>query len=84
MAKPFLTYDEQITKLIDEKHLYIPNPAYAKTILKDIGYFSLIGGYKTPFINPMTRIYQNNISFEDILSLYQFDPAKCLPQSCQL
>ena len=33
----------------------------------------MIGGYKTPFINPMTRIYQNNTSFEDIYALYQFD-----------
>lgn len=51
----------------------IADPIYAKTVLKDIGYFSLIGGYKTPFINPMTRIYQNNTSFEDVLALYQFD-----------
>ena len=39
----------------------------------NIGYFSLIGGYKAPFINPMTRIYQHNASFEDIYALYQFD-----------
>lgn len=73
MTKPFLTYDEQIEKLVNEKHLQITDSAYAKAILKDIGYFSLIGGYKTPFINPMTRIYQNNTSFEDVLALYQFD-----------
>lgn len=73
MAKPFLTYDAQIKKLVNEKHLHISDPEYAKTILKDIGYFALIGGYKTPFINPMTRIYQNNASFEDVLALYQFD-----------
>lgn len=73
MAKPFLTYDEQIEKLIKEKHLQITDPAFAKTILRDIGYFSLIGGYKTPFINPMTRIYQNNAGFEDVFALYHFD-----------
>ena len=73
MTKPFLTYDEQVEKLVNEKHLKITDPAYAKAILKNIGYFSLIGGYKTPFINPMTRIYQNNVSFEDVLALYQFD-----------
>lgn len=75
MAKPFLTYDQQIQKLICEKHLQINDPANAKAILKNTGYFSLIGGYKTPFINPMTRTYQNNASFEDILALYQFDLA---------
>ena len=73
MAKPFLTYEQQINKLINEKHLQVSNQTYAKEILKDIGYFSLIGGYKTPFINPMTRTYQNNASFDDVLALYQFD-----------
>lgn len=73
MAKPFFTYDQQIKKLVNEKHLQISDSTYAKTVLKNISYFSLIGGYKTPFINPMTRIYQNKTSFEDILALYQFD-----------
>lgn len=73
MAKPFLTYDQQIEKLINEKKLRIVNRDKAKEILKDIGYFSMIGGYKTPFINPMTRIYEDNTSMEDIYSLYQFD-----------
>ena len=73
MSKPFLTYDQQLDKLQNEKKLQIHDRAAAKEILKNIGYFSLIGGYKTPFINPMTRIYQNNTSFEDIYALYQFD-----------
>lgn len=73
MAKPFLTYDQQIEKLINEKKLRIVNRDKTKEILKDIGYFSVIGGYKTPFINPMTRIYKDNTSMEDIYSLYQFD-----------
>lgn len=60
-------------KLINEKHLIINEPQTALQVLKDIGYFSLIGGYKTPFINPMTRIYQNNTTFEDIYALFQFD-----------
>lgn len=41
--------------------------------LRNIGYFPVIGGYKTPFTNPMTRIYENNTTFEDILALYCFD-----------
>ena len=49
MSKPFLTYDDQIKKLINDKKMRITNPLYAKTILKDVGYFSLIGGYKTPW-----------------------------------
>lgn len=72
MAKPFLTYDQQLKKLSEDKKLNIPNPAFAKQALTEIGYFSLIGGYKTPFIDPMTRIYQDT-SFEDIYALFKFD-----------
>ena len=34
MPKPFLTYDDQIKKLTDDKQMKIADPAYAKTILK--------------------------------------------------
>lgn len=72
MAKPFLTYDQQIQKLTNDKKLVIDDIASAKAALENIGYFSLIGGYKTPFINPMTRVYEH-ASFEDIFALYKFD-----------
>lgn len=75
MAKPFLTYDQQLEKLCNEKKLVIDDHEAATEALKNIGYFSLIGGYKTPFINSMTRIYQNDASFNDILALYHFDLA---------
>lgn len=71
--KPFLTYQQQIDKLITDKHLVIDDRLYAENKLKEIGYFSLIGGYKKPFRNPMTRVYENNTTFEDVFSLYQFD-----------
>jgi abortive infection bacteriophage resistance protein len=51
MAKPFLTYEQQINKLINDKQLVITDPDYAKSALENIGYFALIGGYKTPFLN---------------------------------
>lgn len=73
MTKPFLTYDLQLNKLSNEKKLIITDSERAKQILKSVGYFSLIGGYKTPFINPMTRIYQSGTAFDDIFALYQFD-----------
>ena len=67
MAKPFLTYDQQLDKLINGKKLCITDCEKSeKEILRDIGYFSLIGGYKTPFINPMTRVYEDNTALEDI------------------
>jgi abortive infection bacteriophage resistance protein len=71
--KPFLTYDQQISKLRDEKGLNIPDEAHAKDILTQIGYFSLINGYKTPFKDLATGQYKNGTTFEDIENLYFFD-----------
>lgn len=73
MLPPFLTYDEQIDKLIKQKKLIIIDRELALNTLKNIGYFPVIGGYKTPFINPMTRVYENDTEFSDILYLYNFD-----------
>jgi len=42
-------------------------------MLHQIGYFGLIGGYKTPFKNPTTKNYKDGTTFEDIVALYKFD-----------
>ena len=59
MSKPFLTYQQQLQKLIVDKHLIITDPKTAIEKLQELGYFTLIGGYKQPFRNPMTRLYEN-------------------------
>ena len=58
MSKPYLTIDEQMKVLTDMKGLIVSDEKSAKDMLTDIGYFSLIGGYKRSFINPMTRKYE--------------------------
>lgn len=73
MPKPFLTFDAQISYLESEKNLLIEDHDYARVMLKQIGYFSLIGGYKTPFKNPTTKKYEDGTRFEDIVALYDFD-----------
>lgn len=73
MTKLFLTYDQQLDKLINDKKLIITDRDKAREILKDIGYFSLINGYKSPFINPVTHTYEYGTCIEDIYILYQFD-----------
>lgn len=73
MIKPYLNYSEQIHLLSQRKGLIINDVPFATQMLTDIGYFSLIGGYKTPFINPMTRKYDANTTLEDIVALYHFD-----------
>jgi abortive infection bacteriophage resistance protein len=73
--KPFLTYEQQIRKLRDEKGLAIPDETHAIDILTQIGYFSLINGYKTPFKDTATGQYKNGATFTDIENLYYFDEA---------
>jgi abortive infection bacteriophage resistance protein len=73
VTKPFLTYEQQIEKLKNEKHLIIKDEVFAAEKLKELGYFTLIGGYKEPFRNKMTRVYVNDTTFEDVYTLYQFD-----------
>ena len=73
MQKIFLNYDQQIEKLKKEKNLLINDEAYAKEILRQTSYYSLIGGYKDIFKNPTTRKYKDGTRFEDIVELYYFD-----------
>ena len=47
--KQFLTYDEQITFLEEQKGLIISDKEYARMTLLKIGYFPLINGYKEVF-----------------------------------
>lgn len=73
MPKIFLNYDQQIDKLKNEKNLRIDDTAYAKNILRQTSYYSLIGGYKDIFKNPTTKKYKDGTRFEDIVELYYFD-----------
>ncbi len=72
-SKPFLTYEQQLYNLIENKNLTVCNTEYAISKLQDIGYYSLIDGYKDLFYNSMTRIYIHGTCFEDIVALYKFD-----------
>ena len=73
MPKIFLNYDQQIEKLKNEKNLRIDDTAYAKEILRQTSYYSLIGGYKDIFKKPTTKKYKDGTRFEDIVELYYFD-----------
>ena len=42
MPKIFLSYDQQIEKLKNEKNLQIDDEVYAKEILRQTSYYSLI------------------------------------------
>ena len=72
MPKPFLTYAQQIG-LLKSKNLQIDDASTAIQVLSQIGYFSLIGGYKHLFKNPTTQNYRDGVSFSDIVALYHYD-----------
>ena len=72
MPKLFTTYDQQIA-LLKSKHLVISDEDAAKRALVQLGYCSLIGGYKHPFKNRTTKMYRDGVTFEDIVMLYNFD-----------
>ena len=71
--KRFLTYDEQISFLSEQKQLIIEDQEYAKRILFQTGYFALVNGYKRIFKNPQTNKFQVGVRFEDVYGIYCFD-----------
>lgn len=73
MSQTFLTYEQQLNKLIYQKNLFIPNTDHAKNILEHLSYYSLIGGYKEPFKHTASGNYKYGVTFEEIVSLYYFD-----------
>lgn len=70
-SKEFSSFDRQI-EIICEK-IAIRDKDEAKEALKKIGYFQLMGGYKSLFRIPGTKKYKEGTSFEEIVSLYEFD-----------
>lgn len=71
--KPFLSYQQQLDKLTDDKNLTISNRVYAEKMLRQYSYFALISGYKELFKNPTTKKYKDGTQFEEIVALYKFD-----------
>jgi abortive infection bacteriophage resistance protein len=68
-----MTYEQQLYKLSCEKNLVIENEQYAEEMLRQIGYFTLISGYKELYVNPTTRKFKDGTTFEEIVALYRFD-----------
>jgi abortive infection bacteriophage resistance protein len=71
--KPFLSIEQQIELLSQDKNLIIDDIGITVSALKRIGYFGLIGGYKEAFKNPTTGKFRDGTHFSDILALYDFD-----------
>lgn len=73
MTKNFLTYEQQIIKLRDEKSLIISDIPFAINTLEHIGYYSLVSGYKKLFKHKPSGKYLYGVTFEEIAAFYYFD-----------
>ena len=73
MTKTFLTYQQQLQILEQDKQLSIPNPDYAKQMLEEISYYSLVGGYKSLFKHNASNKYVHGVTFNELVSFYYFD-----------
>lgn len=76
MDKPFLSINEQI-KLLNTRGVKTDNNTY--NLLLSEGYYSLVNGYKDPFIdmektsNTGTDVYKSDTHFDHIYQLFLFD-----------
>lgn len=73
MEKQFLSYQQQIHKLRNEKQLVISDAGYAQNVLEKLSYYSLIGGYKSLFKDPVSNKYRYGVNFEEIVAFYYYD-----------
>lgn len=76
MSKDFLTYNQQMKYLRDNKHINCGGSNH-KEILVRCGYFNIVNGYKIPFTNGKDpqghHIYIANTNIDEIYALKCFD-----------
>ena len=69
--KPFKTYEEQISKLINDYDLLITDCTLAKRVLTSISYYDLINGYKNIFME--NNKFKVGISIEYLYEFHLLD-----------
>lgn len=76
MAKEFLTYDQQMRHLKEDKKI-VCESINDKIILGRNGYFNLINGYKRPFVQTTDQngnhVYIGGTTVEQIYEAKKFD-----------
>lgn len=71
--KEFKTYDEQIA-LLKSRGLKFEDEEFALNKLQEDNYYSIINGYKDLFLDEEDgNKFKNNVTFEEIYSLFEFD-----------
>lgn len=75
-AKPFLPIDDQV-RLLKQRGLTVDDNT--ARILMSEGYYSIVNGYKVPFIDKSLSSkfnedrYRSGATFSDLYSLFTFD-----------
>lgn len=74
--KFFLTYNQQMKKLRNDKHI-ICNGSSHKKILVRTGYFNIVNGYKNPFVSGQdsngNHVYISGTSISQLQAVKNFD-----------
>lgn len=70
--KPFKTLAEQI-EILRERNLTFTDEVTATQYLAAHGYYEIINGYKTTFLDEDGEKFKSGTTFEDIFALYYFD-----------
>ncbi len=72
--KSYKTVDEQISLLKSRKMLF-PDERLARMVLKYEGYYSIVNGYKAPFLDSTMQedIYKSGTTFNELVALSSFD-----------
>ena len=74
--KLFLTYNQQMRKLRNDKHIECKGSGHKKILIR-AGYFNIVNGYKTPFVSGHdstgNRSYISGTSINQLQAVKKFD-----------
>lgn len=75
ITKPFTSVEEQLS-ILKRRNLLIPDESHAASILRRNNYYTIINGYKAPFLaerSDQEERYIDGATFDEIYSLFCFD-----------
>lgn len=74
--KLFLTYNQQMKKLRNDKHIECKGSSHKKILIR-AGYFNIVNGYKTPFVSGRdsngNHSYISGTSINQLQAVKKFD-----------
>lgn len=74
--KLFLTYNQQMRKLRNDKHILCNGSSHKKLLIR-AGYFNIVNGYKNPFISGCdangNHLYISGTSIDQLQAVKKFD-----------